>query len=781
MADTAHLNAADRLRWVGAFALAAASITPACAGFELFPFWDMDPGRRWIPSTGFSPLAGLWFAVAACLGAAAILLADTLQRRPVPLLPPALGVLGAVGVLLHGRGPSGLEDLVHAAPWIAGVAAWIGATQLCRDAAFRRLILALLVSFVTALLAKGLLQILVEHPATIADYKTNRDAILASRGWTPGSPNALAYERRLSQPEASGWFALSNVYASFAAAAFAGLAAAVAATWRGPQRTLLAAGLGSLAAGAALVLSASKGGLGAALLGLAATGLLALLARRAPELVTRASRWAGPLVIAAVLALVAARGVVGESLGERSLLFRAFYAVGSLRIWADHPITGVGPAGFQDAYASAKPPISPETVVSPHSVLLDWTATLGLFGLAWAALLFTAARRTGAVAPPATDAVRTRGDLRFLVLVAAIATIGGAAAERALATPEASVARLVGLVGWIGLALGVHRALLRGAAVAWAGTASGLVLLAHAQIEVTPVWTNAAALFGLWVGAASACDGLTPASPRPAPNWRRVAPVACSLGLLAPIVWPIPGVARWQAALRDAAEAMRPVGEAALRLETLSGVPGDPVAEQLAAFLALHFGASVPARPEALAQAVDYARRAALDPAAEGLARALTARPGHQGTRAALARLELERAARTPASDAPGRFARLGSAVAIADSGVSINPGSPGAWDWLATVCERAAEMAPAADPAESPGDAWRRRAVEAWEHAAGLSPYATRPAVRLMALAAARGDGAAAGRWATEALFRDDLCRLDPLAGLTAEEREAATSLARP
>jgi len=48
---------------------------------------------------------------------------------------------------------------------------------------------------------------------------------------------------------------------------------------------------------------------------------------------------------------------------------------------------GVGPDGFQNAYLTARPAISPEEVDSPHSVLFDWWATLGFGGIAWAALL----------------------------------------------------------------------------------------------------------------------------------------------------------------------------------------------------------------------------------------------------------------------------------------------------------------------------------------------------------------------------------------------------------
>ena len=92
---------------------------------------------------------------------------------------------------------------------------------------------------------------------------------------------------------------------------------------------------------------------------------------------------------------VAARGLIGESLGERSILFRWFYMRGATGIIADEPVLGVGPAGFQPAYAMHKPAISPEDVTSPHSIFFDYIATLGVFGVALGVLAILAIWRIG--------------------------------------------------------------------------------------------------------------------------------------------------------------------------------------------------------------------------------------------------------------------------------------------------------------------------------------------------------------------------------------------------
>ncbi|HQR39835.1 MAG TPA: hypothetical protein PLF26_15715, partial [Blastocatellia bacterium] len=74
------------------------------------------------------------------------------------------------------------------------------------------------ISVAAVLAFRGIEQVFIEHPGTVENFKRNRDAILAAQGWPPDSAMARGYERRLMQAEATGWFGLSNVYASFAAA-----------------------------------------------------------------------------------------------------------------------------------------------------------------------------------------------------------------------------------------------------------------------------------------------------------------------------------------------------------------------------------------------------------------------------------------------------------------------------------------------------------------------------------------------------------------------------------
>ncbi len=76
-----------------------------------------------------------------------------------------------------------------------------------------------------------------------------------------------------------------------------------------------------------------------------------------------------------------------EVQGERSLLFRAQYWSAAARMWAQHPVLGVGPRGFAEHYLVTKDPLNPESVTSSHNVLIDFVSMLGVGGIAWSLLL----------------------------------------------------------------------------------------------------------------------------------------------------------------------------------------------------------------------------------------------------------------------------------------------------------------------------------------------------------------------------------------------------------
>jgi hypothetical protein len=214
------------------------------------------------------------------------------------------------------------------------------------------------------------------------------------------------------------------------------------------------------------------------------------------------SRVAGLLAVALVVSAVGAlllRGILGTRMGELSLLFRWYYVEAATRVFLAHPLTGVGPAGFKDAYMLAKPALSPEEVQSPHSVMFDFAATLGVFGLAWVVVFIgwvyrlgvaLVARRQPEVSGPATGRMERWG----VVLLACAPTIFSAWLEIPIGTPDSALARMVGLGLWIGVGFAALALLRRDPDVRWVAALAGLAVAVHTQIEVTPVWGASACL-----------------------------------------------------------------------------------------------------------------------------------------------------------------------------------------------------------------------------------------------------------------------------------------------
>ena len=792
------------LQWIALGGLLIASLLPASAGADLFPYWDLDPTRNWVPPTGLGPAAMLGLVTLSLLSAGLAMVAESRRGGAISVGQIVLAAIGSLGVVahtvfdgtLHEGAGDGIEHAVKAAPWLALVWGAVGVSHLCRDRRVRTVALAVLAGFAVPLLAKGVLQVFVDHPATLAQFDRTKEAVFESKGWLQDSPAALAYERRLSQAEASGWFGLSNVYASFMGAITAGLLAACASsvsrTRRVSRATLIGLGVAACAL-AGLLLSKSKGGLGAMGLSLALCAGFAVLRRWKPRMGCRLGGFVGPAAIVLVLGAVGVRGLIGTDLAEKSLLFRAFYAVGSLRIWGDAPVFGVGPDGFQDAYAAAKIPIATETVQSPHSVFFDWTATLGVFGLAWVAWLVWRSTRLFDLSLDddrgASDGGSRREAVRAIVLMVAAVGLASAFIERELATPAYAATRVLGLAGWIGASIGMT-SLVRTSAGAWLAGAAGLAMVAHAQIEVTPVWVNAAPFFGVWFGVATV--GRTAkhetGAPLAAEGSRHgvlsrsgsiatpVLPSGIAVGLgvwIMASVW-VP-VWRWESGLRSAAFIVRPGAELRTMLDEAVATQDRTRLERLTAEVSVMSGRGVPARAAVLDQTIDSIRLGLLEEAAEPLEQAVRVRPGHVSSRIERDRAYLMLAAGS--QDNARKRVFLDSAHSIWSDSAVVRPRSVGLWDWRGVKSERLADLTTALGE----GDFAAKRldeAVDAWMRANALSPYAIRPAVRLMDLSVRMGDPLGAGAWAAEAIRREGLTGLDPIAGLTDAERARARSL---
>ncbi len=468
--------AKDRGGWLltlGTAGLLAAAAIRTVVALPPWRWFDADPLLAAGALEGGGPAASLLLDLALCLAAAAVLAG--LVRRGGRLDPLAilLWLLPLPWLWWHGR-----HDLEQA--WRGGTvaSAWLGllaAAHLRQSPRHRLLLAAGLLACVAPWVARGATQWFVEHPAMVAQFEADRGAILAAFGWEEGGEAALQYERRLRQREASGWFGLANVFSSLLAAAAVAWACLAAAT-RGRRLgggTVLVASLLAAAAAAGVAMNGSKGAIAA----LAAGGVFAaVLALRPREgLASRLVLLAIPLGIAAVLL----RGLLPEDLlGERSLLFRWHYLVGAVRVASWVPLTGVGPAGFQEWYLLAKPLRSPEAVQSAHSLLADQLVAVGLIAAAWIALLVRV------LWPRVAEPADGGGPGTAAAVLAWSGAAAAAAVSMALASPGSlalggAVCGRAGMPGWP----------IRGAPPPAAGSsllaAAAFTLLLQGQVEMT--------------------------------------------------------------------------------------------------------------------------------------------------------------------------------------------------------------------------------------------------------------------------------------------------------
>ena len=749
------------MRWAALVCLVWPIVVRATLTAEPLPYWSLDPMTVFAPPVGLTPFWALMLDAMMALGALLALIADRRAGHSPLARPFGIASLGILAVVAHVlQGSDRLEQLVVGSSWCAAMLGGLGAATLARTAVFRKLLVALVLGFIMLVIAKGTVQVFVEHPATLEQYNANRTDFLAANGWTPDSAQARMYERRLRQPDATGWFGMSNVFASLCACGFVAFVGLLIGTVRrsknyesptGPMPALVF-GAAAIACGFGLTQAGSKGGFAAAALGLV---LLAIghFAARVPR---RLGGWIGLGAVALPLAAVVARGAIGERIGELSLLFRWFYMKAALVIAGQNPLLGVGPAGFKDAFVGVKDPLCPEEVTSPHSVLLDWIATLGLGGAAWAVLLLGAAWMLGTQLAahgsddtPDDDQPRAR---RAMLLVAIVPVFIGAMVEAPMATIEGAATRLIGLAGWVVVAWCVFEALDRAPRLFGVVSAAALALIAHAQIELTFVHAGSVGWCALLIGA---CCPLRSAT-RSADRWAGIAMVGASV-LIVWMPFMVP-VWRWEQEVVRAGQTLRPAAELTARFHSLDAKNDDVRAVR--AELEILLGSPVAAHE--IDVALDRLWLDLTGDASASLGRAGKLWPGHLATSRAAGRLELERlrlADSLGQDTAPIR----GRAAELADNAIRRLPGSARAWHWSGRM---------AGALAASGGPPTRADAIVLLERAAQLDPWGLAHALALFEAWTAADDRENAIRWGRRALEINELLRLDPLRGLTDSQR---------
>lgn len=747
-----------------------------------FPYWSANPLESWMGLTGLSPSALLACDCITIVGAGALmwLLARrgvVMQAWQVALALPAMIVAAWWGVRQGGS----VDHLGVGMPWAAGLASAIVVSSAARVPQARRVMTAVMMGIGAMLALKAAMQVFVEHPALVKDFKDNREAIFAANGWLPDSSMARAYERRVMQNEATGWFGLANPFATIGAAVCV-FGLALVMPLRGDRSPR---GLGVVVAGVGVImvaLAGAKGGIAAALVGCTVLGIAWLLSRPA---IAEKKTLAGLLVLAGglgavvmPLALVAARGLAGERVGELSIWFRAMYVQAAGRILGTHPWVGVGPAGFKDAYLLAKNPLNPEEVSSPHSVLADFGAGLGVAGLvAGVLVVFFALMAMARVNDAASmDSVQENAkqlddeegmDRRLIAAALVTPVLIGAYLERDIATVENLVVRVVGLAAAVLIA--VQLASVSGRRIMLGASAAALAMVAHAQIEMTPVLSGSSGWFWLVVGLGAATTATSAGVCKLGKTWSVVGALGCVLVGGGVAATALPGVVRWNNALRDAAMEVRPLAEVKALMQQGAR---DPIAMQDALqMLSQATGKPVTADPKSIKPAVDAMLENATDRASRALMRARNEGNRHYGTARAYSQLLMFRA------ELAIERGDKGGAKALSEQAIDVvmeptATSNAARYGWIGTLWVERAKRG-------LDGKEALMKADQAFDASGKLDPWSLNPVLRQIEVVKNMGDDAKAATLAKQALWLHEWTRLDPLKGLADRQRSELERLA--
>lgn len=471
-------------------------------------FADVDPSADAMPLLALGAAGSHVLDLVLVIASAVALVGEWRAGRGIHGWLVLCALLPAPVVLLQG-GLLGAGNAFRGDTWLAAMCAFAALAHLVRERSMRVIALSVLAALTAMLATRGAVQVLVEHPATVALYEETRAAFLADRGWLPDSSAALTYERRLRQPEASGWFGLSNPFSTMMGVGVLVLAGlAVLARRRQQAGNTLFLALGAAACAALLLLNGGKGAIAATLIG---AGVLVASLRTGRSM---HGAWIFALCALALIAVLA-RGAIGTAISEKSLLFRSYYLDAGWTLLRDRDfrLIGTGPDQLQQFFAAAKPPQCPEDVKSLHSVFADWIVTLGLGGVAWiAALIAGFSGRIEERDDTESDTPLLRASMWIALAAGSIATVVQASVESPTVDVFWIITRAIGLGAFVALAAFAAQACaeLSTRVLAVIAFAAAVLVLVHAQIE-TVAWMPGSCVLALALVAAGST--IAPGSP----------------------------------------------------------------------------------------------------------------------------------------------------------------------------------------------------------------------------------------------------------------------------
>jgi len=397
------------------------------------------PGTR--PEPAFpGPATGLVLDLLCCLPALLVLarrLIDNtfaLRLAPSHLIMLLLGGWTAASVLWAS---DKFAAAIQSSHWCCALVLLWSTSQLVHGWLRMRVVAAVAFGLLLVLLVQGYYYRFVDLPDLQKEWRAHKEDLLKDRGLAPDSREATQMGKNIESGEVTGFSVSRNTYAAVlvllmtisAGIVLQRIASADSPTAVVPILIGLTFGLVML-----YLFVQSKT---AFVTPLIAAMLLWLIWARRDSLVRHARRayWGG-----VVLFLVAAAAVVGHGLRHGTLLhisltFRWQYWVGAARVFARHPLIGIGWGNFGPFYLAARLPQAAEEPTDPHNFLVRAFVELGFVGgalmIAWMLRLWWEWCVTppdsdpGSQASPDTGTARYRALPFFLLLSASAVALNG--------------------------------------------------------------------------------------------------------------------------------------------------------------------------------------------------------------------------------------------------------------------------------------------------------------------------------------------------------------------
>lgn len=283
--------------------------------------------------------------------------------------------------------PDKRQAINHIALLLAPALMAVLLVQLLDSPSKVTIVLAVIAALGVVSTGEAIEQRLISNQVTIEQYEQDPNSFLRQLSIEPDSLRKFLFEHRLYSRGVRGFFTTRNSLGSFLLMTFFAAVALLIDKLKNRKAEslrpghLLACGSAAAFLLVGLALTRSKG----AIIGLIFGGLLFaaslgfgswLKAHKKIILIVSLL-----LVVGGVCAVASYRLTHDRLPGGSSMLVRWQYWRAAAAMYADHPLTGVGPGHFSDFYTRYKPAAAIESVADPHNFPLSMLTQYGPLGL----------------------------------------------------------------------------------------------------------------------------------------------------------------------------------------------------------------------------------------------------------------------------------------------------------------------------------------------------------------------------------------------------------------